>query len=127
MSTLHRFWLLTSIRWLSTGFILPVIVLLPLQRGLSLQQLGGVLAVQGVVVLALELPTGGFADALGRRPVVLAAALFSLAAYVTYALAPTVAWFVIAVMLSGVFRALDSGPAQRLVRRPGASRPRRWT
>lgn len=110
MNTLHRFWVLTALRWLSTGLILPVVVLLPLERGLSLQQLGGVLAVQGVVVLALELPTGGFADALGRRPMVLAAAVMSLIAYVTFSLAADVTWFAIAIALTGVFRALDSGP-----------------
>ncbi len=110
MSTAHRFWVLTGLRWLATGLILPVVVLLPLERGLSLTQLGGVLAIQGLVVLALELPTGGFADSLGRRPMVLAAAVMSFVAYLTFSLAPSVGWFAVAVALTGVFRALDSGP-----------------
>lgn len=110
MSSLHRFWVLTGLRWLPTGLVIPVLTLLPLERGLSLQQLGSVFAVQGVVVLLLELPTGGFADAAGRRPVVLASAVMALSSYVAFALAPDAMWFAIAVGLTGVFRALDSGP-----------------
>ena len=110
MSTAHRFWVLTGLRYLATGLILPVVILLPLERGLSLTQLGGVLAVQGLVVLALELPTGGFADSLGRRPMVLAAAAMSFVAYLTFSLAPSMAWFAVAIALTGVFRALGSGP-----------------
>lgn len=126
MSTAHRFWVLTGLRYLATGLILPVVVLLPLERGLSLTQLGGVLAVQGLVVLALELPTGGFADSLGRRPMVLAAAVMSFVAYLTFSLAPSVSWFAIAVALTGVFRALDSGPlnawfVDRVQSEPGAA------
>lgn len=110
MSTLHRFWLLAGLRWLPTGLIIPVTTLLPLERGLTLAQLGGVVAVQGIVVLLLELPTGGLADAAGRRPVVLASAVLALVSYVVFALAPDVLWFAIAIALTGVFRALDSGP-----------------
>lgn len=110
MSVVHRFWLLTGLRWLPTGLVVPVTTLLPLERGLTLQQLGGVVAIQGIVVLVLELPTGGFSDAVGRRPVVLASAVLALASYVVFALATNVMWFVVAIALTGVFRALDSGP-----------------
>jgi len=110
MSTLHRFWILGGLRWLPTGLIIPVTTLLPLERGLTLQQLGSVIAIQGVVVLLLELPTGGFADAAGRRPVVLASAIMGLTSYIVFALAPDVMWFAVAIALTGVFRALDSGP-----------------
>lgn len=105
-----RFWLLAGLRWLPTGFIIPVVVLLPLERGLSIAELGAVLAVQGIVVLCLELPTGGFADALGRKPVFVASAVAACASYVIYALAQSVLVFALATVFSGVFRALDSGP-----------------
>lgn len=110
MSVRTRFWLLAAIRWSCTGFIVPVAALLPLDRGLSVAEYGAVTAVQGVVVLALELPTGGLADALGRRPVFLASAAVALCSYVVYALAQTPAAFALAAGLAGVYRALDSGP-----------------
>ncbi|KAA1373802.1 MFS transporter [Aeromicrobium fastidiosum] len=102
--------MLAGIRWLSTGLIVPVAALLPLERGLSIAQYGAVAAVQGVVVLVLELPTGGFADAIGRKPVFLASAVVCVASYSVYALAHTPAAFAVATGLAGVYRALDSGP-----------------
>jgi DHA1 family tetracycline resistance protein-like MFS transporter len=105
-----RFWLLAGLRWLPTGFIVPVVALLPLERGLTIAQLGAVMSVQGIVVLCLELPTGGFTDAIGRKPVFLASAVFALGSYVVYALAEVPVAFVAANVLGGVYRALDSGP-----------------
>lgn len=110
MSLRGRFWLLTWLRWFPTGLVIPVTALLPIARGLTLAELGIAISVQGIVVLCLELPTGGFADAMGRKPVFLASAVCALAAYVMQASAQTVATFAIASGLSGVFRALDSGP-----------------
>jgi DHA1 family tetracycline resistance protein-like MFS transporter len=110
MSLRARFWLLAGLRWLPTGFVIPVGALLPLERGLTIAEYGAVAATQGVVVLLLELPTGGFADALGRKPVFVASAVVALASYVTSGLAQVPLAFVLASALSGVFRALDSGP-----------------
>jgi len=105
-----RFWLLTSLRWLPTGLIVPVIALLPLHRGMSVAQLGAALAVQGIVVLCLELPTGGLTDTLGRRPVFVTSAVFALVAYLAFSMATTPVLLGLAAALAGVFRALDSGP-----------------
>ena len=110
MSLRAKFWLLTALRWLPAGLLIPVYALLPLHRGLSIAEFGAVLAVQGIVVLFLELPTGGFADSWGRRPLMVAAALFALASYSMFAFAGTLGWFMAASALQGVFRALDSGP-----------------
>ncbi|KAA1397909.1 MFS transporter [Aeromicrobium ginsengisoli] len=110
MTLRTRFWVLAGLRWLPTGFVIPVGALLPLERGLTIAEYGMVAATQGFVVLLLELPTGGFADALGRKPVFVASAVVALASYVTSALAQVPLAFVVASALSGVFRALDSGP-----------------
>lgn len=110
MTVRSRFWLLAALRWLPTGLIVPVVALLPLDRGLSVAQLGVALAVQGVVVLCLELPTGGLADALGRKPVFVASAAVAVAAYCLVALAHDLRAFMAGSALVGVFRALDSGP-----------------
>ena len=87
MTLRTRFWLLAGLRWLPTGFIIPVSALLPLERGLTVAEYGAVAATQGFVVLLFELPTGGFADALGRKPVFIASAAVALASYVVFALA----------------------------------------
>ena len=110
MNIRTRFWLLTGLRWLPTGFIIPVSALLPLHRGLTIAEFGAVASLQGIVVLCLELPTGGLADSLGRKPVLLASAVFALASYMAAALAHSPLAFALAWALAGIFRALDSGP-----------------
>jgi predicted MFS family arabinose efflux permease len=104
--------LLTATRWFPVGLAIGVHTLLPLERGMSVAQIGVILSVQGLVVLALELPTGGFADALGRRPVLVTATVVALASAVAFALAQTFLAFVVALLLQGVYRALDSGPLE---------------
>jgi len=105
----RRFVLLTALRWLPSGLLIPVTVLYALDRGLDIAQVGVVASIQGFVVLALELPSGGLADAWGRRPVLITASAVSLAAVVVLAFAQTLPMFVAVYALQGIFRALDSG------------------
>lgn len=110
LSVRRRFLTLLGLRWLRTGLLIPVFVLLPLERGLSLGQVGLVFAAQGVMVMMLELPTGGLADAIGRRRVLLVAAAFEGAAVALFTVADSMPLFALVCALQGVYRALDSGP-----------------
>lgn len=105
-----RYLVLLGLRWLPTGMLIPILALLPLDRGLTLSQLGLAVSIQGFVVLGLELPTGGLSDSLGRRPVLLASALLSLVSLGLLFVADTFAMFVLVYAIQGVYRALDSGP-----------------
>ncbi|RZU34216.1 MFS transporter [Blastococcus saxobsidens] len=103
---------LTALRWLPVGLTTPVTVLLAQARGLSLAEIGLLFTLHGVVVVALELPTGGLADVLGRRPVLLAGAALHLASCVLFAVATSLPGFVLAVLALGLGRTLDSGPLE---------------
>ncbi|MEU8660804.1 MFS transporter [Actinoplanes philippinensis] len=107
-----RYLILLGLRWLPVGLLIPVLVLLPLERGLTIVQVGSAVAMQGIVVLLLELPTGGLADALGRRPVLLLAGVINLASLALLAIADSVLLLGAAYLLQGVYRALDSGPLE---------------
>lgn len=104
--------LLSFTRWFPVGLTIGVTTLLPLQRGLSLAEIGIIFSMQGFVVLGLELPTGGFADALGRRPILLASGVVALVSGALFITADTFGMFIVAMLLQGVFRALDSGPLE---------------
>ena len=108
----RRYLTLVAMRWLPTGLLIPVFILLPAQRGLSLSQLGLAAAGQGLVVLFLELPTGGLADSLGRKRVLIASSFVGMASVAIYLFADSFAAFFAAFALQGVFRALDSGPLE---------------
>jgi hypothetical protein len=103
---------LTALRWLPVGLTAPILVLLAQSRGLSLAEIGVLFTVHGVVVVALELPTGGLADVLGRRPVVVIGAVLHLLSCLVHATATSFGMFLVGVLVMGVGRALDSGPVE---------------
>ncbi len=74
-SLTRRFQVLLVLRFVPIGLFVTVFVLLMQDRGLSLGDIGLATAAQGVVMLFLELPSGGLADALGRKPVLLLASV----------------------------------------------------
>ena len=111
-SARRRYLILHGLRWFPTGVMLPVFVMIMLDRGLSLAEIGLVSAAQAIIVVLLELPTGGLADALGRRPVLLLASLFDLASFGLMLGAHDVVAFAVVWGLQGIYRALESGPLE---------------
>jgi hypothetical protein len=103
---------LTALRWLPVGLTTPATVLLAQARGLTLGEIGVLFTVHGVLVVVLELPTGGLADVLGRRPVVVAGALLHVVSCLLFATATSFAGFLVGIVALGVGRVLDSGPLE---------------
>jgi MFS family permease len=108
----RAFLLLTVARWFPVGLVVGIFTLWFLDRGLTVSQTLLAFSLTGVVVFVLELPTGGFADALGRRPVLVAAAAVNLVAGAVLILGESFWVFAVGAALQGVFRALDSGPLE---------------
>ncbi|MEU8262780.1 MFS transporter [Micromonospora sp. NPDC048999] len=107
-----RYLTLYGLRWLPSGLMVPVMILLMQERGLTLSQIGLVATAQGLVVLVLELPTGGLADALGRKPALGVAWVIGLISLIIFAVADSFWLFFLVWALQGVYRALDSGPLE---------------
>ena len=103
---------LTFTRWFPVGLIVGILTLWPLERGLTVAETLSATALVGITVFALELPTSGFADGFGRRPVYVASAVVSVVAGVVFFTATAWWQFAVAAVLMGVFRALDSGPLE---------------
>jgi MFS family permease len=108
----RRYLVLLALRWFPVGLYIPINVLLPLDRGLTLTQVGLAASLQGFVVLALELPTGGLSDSWGRRPTLVLAASTGVVSMALLSFADTFAAFAVVFVLQGVYRALDSGPLE---------------
>ncbi|QBR93935.1 MFS transporter [Nocardioides euryhalodurans] len=108
----RAFLLLTVARWFPVGLVVGIFTLWFVERGLTVAQTLLAFSLTGIVVFVLELPTGGFADALGRRPVLIAAAAVNIVAGAVLIWAPAFWAFALGAALQGVFRALDSGPLE---------------
>ncbi|GGW53505.1 MFS transporter [Streptomyces caelestis] len=108
----RRYVTVCALLWLPSGLGLASMVLLFSERGMSLAAVAGLFAVHSLTVAALELPTGGLSDVLGRRPVLATAGVLNVVACVLVGLGTT-AWVLTAGMvLMGAARALSSGTAE---------------
>jgi MFS family permease len=99
----------TALTWLSVAIPLPIFVLYMQARGIDLFQLGIIMGVYSIVIVLLELPTGGLADAIGRKGVALLAHSISLISGIVMLFSFSFAGFLLAMILNGIGRALASG------------------
>ncbi len=100
---------IVSLFWFATVLPAAVQVLLAEARGLELSDIGIVFGVYGLVIVVLEVPTGGLADAVGRKRVTLLALLVTLASEVVVLFAFSLPTFLLFAVLAGTGRALVSG------------------
>ncbi|MEU4489170.1 MFS transporter [Streptomyces purpurascens] len=108
----RRYVTVCALLWLPPGLGMASMVLLFGERGMSLAAVAGLFAAHSLTVAALELPTGGLSDVLGRRPVLAMAGVLNFFAALLVGLGTT-AWVLSAGMvLMGVARALASGTAE---------------
>ncbi len=106
----RRFLLISAMRWFPGGLVLPILVLLMVARGIDLVTIGSLFAGFSALVALFELPTGGLADVVGRRPVFLGSAALNAGALAMLALARDAWQFGLALGVFGIGRALSSGP-----------------
>ncbi|MFJ6795017.1 MFS transporter [Streptomyces sp. NPDC091268] len=108
----RRFVTACALFWLPLGLSIAPLILLFTERGLAPAAVAGLLAVHSLTAAALELPTGGLSDVLGRRAVLAVAGALNLAALILLALG-TAPWLLgLGMALMGAGRALSSGPAE---------------
>lgn len=111
-SARRRYMLVSFLTWLPPGLMMPAMVLLMLERGLGIAEAGLVVAAYSLVIIVLELPTGGLADVLGRKVVLSCSAAFSVLGLGLAAFADSLWLFLVCSVFKGVARALSSGPAE---------------
>ncbi|MBC3986820.1 MFS transporter [Streptomyces sp. AC536] len=98
--------------WLPLGLAIAPQVLLFTERGMTMAAIAGFFAAHSLTAAALELPTGGLSDVLGRRAVLATAGLLNVVALVLVGLG-TAPWLLgLGMALVGAGRALSSGPAE---------------
>jgi MFS family permease len=99
-------------------FYYPVIGVLFLDLGLTLEQYAWLNVIWAVVIIVLEIPSGALADVIGRKRVVVVAAALMVAEMAVLAFAPRGAWMfwllVLNRVLSGAAEACASGADEAL-------------
>jgi len=98
-----------SLHWFVTGLLVPVIALMQMEKGLDLLQIGLTIAVCSATVMALELPTGGLADSIGRKRVYLYSLIVKTIAIIVMLFARTFLFVMVGFLALRIARALSSG------------------
>lgn len=104
-----RFGLLAGLQEFAIWLPLPVLVLHMSERGFDLALIGFAFGLRALLVVLLEVPTGGLADAIGRKPVALASQTLTLVSFLVLLYAGGPATAVLYALFQGVGAALHSG------------------
>lgn len=105
----YRYAFLVGMLELAIAVPMPVLVLHMTGRGLDLAIVGLAFTMRAALVVLLELPTGGLADAIGRRPIALASQLFTAASFAALLFVAGPFLALVYAVLQGIGAALHSG------------------
>jgi MFS family permease len=98
-----------SFHWFTIGIIIPVMTLFLLEKGMTLVQIGVIFAGYATATVVLELPTGGLADAIGRKKVYLSALVLQMIAGILLIFLNGFPALFFCSLLQGASRSLSSG------------------
>ena len=108
-ATERIYYLLTSLFWFATALPMALSVLLMQSRGIDLFQIGITMGTYSMIIVLLEIPTGGLADAIGRKKVALIAYSCSVLASIILLSAFSFPTLMLGFIIYGVARALSTG------------------
>jgi len=104
-----RFALLAGLQEFAIWLPLPVLILHMTDRGIDLAMIGIAFAIRAVLVVLLEIPTGGLADAIGRKPIALASQTATLLSFAFLLVVSGPITLLAYALFQGVGAALHSG------------------
>ncbi|TFH92182.1 MFS transporter [Vibrio ouci] len=106
---INRFAIHQALHWAITGLIIPVLILLFQSRGLSLTDIGLVMAVWIGTTALLEIPLGSVADTYGRRATYLLSLIINVLGAAVLLVSSGFGLILTSAMLLGTARAVYSG------------------
>jgi len=106
---IRRYYTVTGVYSFAGGFLFGVYPIFLRARGLSQFEINSVLATYLFVVFLTDVPTGAFADALGRRRSFLLGAMLRVTAFMVYFFAHHYWVFLIAESIDGIGTTFVSG------------------
>ena len=112
-SNFWKLYAIVGLRWFL--LIMPIIVLFFEENGLSLTDSMVLQAVFSIAVIVLEVPSGYYADVIGRRNSLVFGATLAFFGFVTYALAHGFWTFLAAELILGLGASFISGTDSALL------------
>jgi MFS family permease len=110
---LSALYLVKIAKWMN--LVMPVIVLFYKSNGLTMQDIFLLQSAYSFTLMALEIPTGYFADKVGRKTSILIGSMLGFSGYLVYSFSFGFWQFVIAEVILGVSQSLVSGADSALL------------
>lgn len=113
---MNGFLIKTFIEYLALGLTISYSVIWPLERGLSLSQVGVIQAVLFISSMLFEIPTGLYADKFSKRNSLAIGLLFSSVGLFIISTGFSFATFLIGAMMAGIGRSFVSGAEESYIK-----------
>lgn len=110
---LPRLYILKISHWFM--LVMPIAVLFFQHNGLNLRDIFILQSIYSISIVAFEIPSGYFADALGRKNTLMAGAVAGFIGYATYSFSPGFIGFMIAEIILGLGQSMISGADSALL------------
>ena len=102
-----RLYIIKASKWFM--LIMPIVVPFYEENGLSLHQIMVLKAIYSVSIVIFEIPSGYFADILGRKNTLISGAFLGTAGFVIYSFTGSFTGFIIAELILGAGQSMISG------------------
>ncbi|PKP08206.1 MAG: MFS transporter [Bacteroidetes bacterium HGW-Bacteroidetes-4] len=106
-SNIYKLYLIKIAKWFM--LIMPIVVLFYNENGLEQFDIFLLQGIYSVAIVVLEIPSGYFADVLGRKKTLIAGSILGFLGYVVYSFSYGFAGFLIAEIVLGIGTSLISG------------------
>lgn len=103
------------LKFFATGVIVPVLSLMLLSRGATIQTISLVIGVYSVTVILAEFPSGIFADIFGRKNAFLLSCLLCFLSYCVFLFSRSTVVLLLGMVSNGLGRAFSSGSMEALM------------
>ncbi|MEE4196167.1 MAG: MFS transporter [Bacteroidales bacterium] len=106
-NNIYKLYIIKIAKWFM--LFMPIVVLFYEDNGLEMRHVFLLQAIYSVSIVALEIPSGYFADAMGRKSTLIIGTILGFLGFLTYSFSYGFAGFLIAEIILGIGQSLISG------------------
>ncbi len=103
------------LKFFASGTIVPILSLMLLARGATIETISLIIGLYSVTVIAAEFPSGVFADLYGRKTSFLLSCVLYLISYCMFFFSRSAVILLIGMVVNGLSRAFSSGSIEALM------------
>ncbi|MCT4638383.1 MAG: MFS transporter [Bacteroidales bacterium] len=113
LSNIYKLYIIKTAKWFM--LIMPIVVLFYQENGLSMKHVFLLQGIYSVAIVALEIPSGYFADVLGRKKTMVIGSILGFMGFLIYCFSYNFWGFLVAEIILGIGQSFISGSDSALL------------